>query len=658
MCGISGIVSLDESPVDAGVGAMMISQLAHRGPDEQSVLAARQAVLGHTRLSILDAEGGRQPMSSRDGSLSITFNGEIFNHGELRDRLRAAGHRFETRSDTEVLLHLYAQYGDACVEQLNGQWAYAIWDAGKRRLFASRDRLGVRPFFYAIDGRRLLFASEIKALWPAMERAPSIDPIALDQLFTFWTVVAPRTCFTGIRELLPGDSMVVEHGSVRTRPYWRLRYTPTEPGDDVETADRLLALLQDATALRLRADVPVAALLSGGLDSSLVTALAARVAERPVQTFSLGFDDPRFDERAFQSQTADMLGVSNDAVVCSSAEVSRVLPEVVWHAEQPLVRTAPVPMYLLASRVHRSGFRVALTGEGADEVFGGYDIFKEAKLRRFCSVAPGSRMRPRLVRRLYPYLPNVAQQSDEYLMSFFGIGTDSTDALASHRARWKMTAGLKRFFSARIRESLGSYNAVDDLCDSLPAGFGHWDVLTRAQYLESTLLLPGYILSAQGDRMAMAHAVECRHPFLDHRVVEFAASLPPRLKMRALTEKYLLRRAARTVLPKAIVARRKQPYLAPDASALFTAGAESADLEAVLSPARVRAHDVFDADAVTKLIAKARAGRVSGTRDNMALIAVLTTQLLLERFGGYAPYAATGRRNPAVRRRELLVRAG
>lgn len=635
MCGIAGLVDFDEhAHVDRSVLEAMAASLRHRGPDASGVHVAGQAGLAHTRLSIIDLEGGRQPMSTRDGLQTVVFNGEIFNHVELRRELEARGHVFDTRSDTEVLLRAYVEFGVDCVQRFNGQWAFAIWDAERRQLFASRDRAGIRPFYYTASAHELAFASEVKALFarPGAERA--LDPVGLDQVFTLWTTIPPRTVFRGVHELPAGHSLVLADGHVRTWRYWSIDYGPPFDGRSEEAlAEELRALLVDSIRLRLeRSDVPVGAYLSGGLDSTIVAAALRHYTDSPLRTFSIAFEDAAFDESAFQTQVVSHLKLDHRRMVCPAGEIGRVFPEVVRHAEQPLVRTAPAPMYLLARLVRENGYKVVLTGEGADELFGGYDIFKEDKVRRFCAAQPGSHLRPKLLRKLYPYLPGLQRQGDAYLRAFFQARPeDLADPFFSHRPRFRTTERIKLFYAPEFRRAIDGHDVYRALSDDLPAAYHGWDPFCRAQYAEFHHLLPGYLLSSQGDRQALAHGIEGRYPYLDYRVIELAARIPPRLKMKALDEKYLLKRAFADLIPPFLGKRPKQPYRAPDSSSFFDASRGRARfdyVDEVLSESALRRAGVFDPAAVAKLATKARDGDIRGAGDGMSLVAVLSTQLL------------------------------
>ncbi|MBN1590415.1 MAG: asparagine synthase (glutamine-hydrolyzing) [Pirellulales bacterium] len=646
MCGIVGIARGDRALVDRQPLRRMLATLAHRGPDERGMHVEGSVGLGHARLSIIDPAGGHQPMAHPQAGLWITFNGEIFNYVELREELIGKGHRFRTRSDTEVILHAYEEWGNACVERFNGQWALGVWDERRRRLFLSRDRLGIRPLFYARLGNRLLFASEIKALLVHPDVPRRIDPVGLNQVFTYWSTLPPRTVFEGIEELPPGHNLVWQDGQLEVGRYWQLQFEPdTSAKTETQWADELIELLSDSTRLRLRSDVPVGAYLSGGLDSTLTTALIQRTTDAPLRTFSITFEQPEFDESDYQRQAVDALGTDHEAIRCTARDIGDVFAAVVRHAERPLLRTAPAPLFLLSELAHDSGFKVVVTGEGADEMFGGYNIFKEAKVRRFWAQRPDSAWRPLLLKKLYPYLPNLQAQSLAYQKAFFHVRPeDLTDPLFSHLPRWEMTSRLKTFFSEELRAATAGQNGYADCLSTLPNEFADWPPFCQAQYLESTMFLPGYLLSSQGDRMAMAHSVEGRYPFLDHRVAEFAARIPPRLKMKGLHEKYLLKRASRDYVPESVVRRTKQPYRAPDVAGFFPPSRDQSPPEYVqelLSPEQLRQDGLFRPEAVASLVRKASRGDVVSQRDNMALVGILSTQLIVEHFIRHQPSSAS-----------------
>jgi asparagine synthase (glutamine-hydrolysing) len=634
MCGIAGYVNGDTGTLSSSDLEKMMRNIRHRGPDAAGTYINSECGLGHLRLSIIDLSGGDQPMENEDGSLQIVFNGEIFNYIELREELMRKGHIFATRSDTEVILHMYEEVGEDCVSRFNGQWAFAIWDRRERKLFLSRDRLGVRPLFYTFAGGAFLFASEVKALFGCSQVSREIDIDALDQIFTFWHCLPPRTAFRGISELPPGHSAYVSHGAIRTRCYWDICYGSAD--SDLEKAEEtaqeeLTELLDDAVRIRLRSDVPVGAYLSGGLDSTLITALAKRYANK-LRTFSVRFDESEFDEGPYQQEATLYLETEHHEVRCTNREIGEAFPQVVWHTEKPILRAAPAPLFILSRLVRDSGYKVVLTGEGADELFGGYDIFKECKIRQFWAAHPESKLRPLLLRRLYPYLADMQSQPASFLRLFYGVRPEDLEScFFSHLPRWRMTAKLKLFFSDEVRNALNGREVKCDLKSGLPESYFAWSRFARAQYLEARGLLPNYILSSQGDRVAMAHSVEGRFPFLDPRVVELSARLPARLKVKALREKYLLKRCAAGIVPPAVALRKKQPYRAPDAQSLLR-DRSIGFVDDLLSPEQLRRDGLFDARAVSALVRKGRSGEISGAGDNMAAVGIISTQLLTHQY--------------------------
>jgi asparagine synthase (glutamine-hydrolysing) len=640
MCGIAGSLALRPGAPAPSLDDLraMVGALRHRGPDEFGLYRDARVALGHARLSIIDLATGQQPLCNEDRTVWVIYNGEIFNYLELREELAALGHRFRTSSDTEVIVHAYEAWGEEAFARFNGQFAVALWDATRQVLVLARDRLGVRPVYFAEHDGRLWFASEVKALFagaPSMTRA--LDPVGLAQTFTFWTVVPPRSVFQGVSELEPGHVRVYSAGGVRDTAFWAARY-PEAPGEGFqgtvdEAAERVRAALEQAVRLRmLRADVPVGCYLSGGLDSSLVAALGRIVKGERFCTFSLRFEDAEYDETPFQRAVADRIGSDHREILVSRRDIADAFPAVVAHAERPLLRTAPAPLFLLSRLVRDAGVKVVLTGEGADEMFGGYDLFREGKVRRFWGRQPASTLRPRLLERLYPYLARSPVAQRALSREFFGRGREGwAEPGFAHQTRWRSAAALQRLFSPELRAAAQQADVVGRLLDSLPSPFRSWSSLAQDQYLEVRTLLSGYLLSSQGDRMLMGHSVEGRFPYLDVDVVELANSLPAAAKLRVLDEKHVLKRAARGLVPDAILARPKQPYRAPDA--LSFVPRTPAWVEEVLSPAAVASAGVFDPRAVEGLWRKCKAtggGEQFSNSDNMALVGTLSTGLLHE----------------------------
>ncbi len=641
MCGVVGQVAISGSARIAESELLqMLAMIRHRGPDQFGIYIDHQVGLGNARLSILDIEGGQQPISNQDQSLWIVYNGEVFNFPELRRELEAQGHCFTTHTDTEVILHLFERDGPSCLKRLNGQFAIAIWDTRKRSLFLARDRLGVRPLFYAVVNGILIFASEMKAILSVPKVQTRIDSGALTEVFTFWSVQSPDTIFEGIYELPPGCFMVAQGGNLSIERYWQLAFPVAEDASRTQRDDRteaehlesLTSVLTDAVAVRLRADVPVGAYLSGGLDSSIIAALIRRRSGQALTTFSITFDDPDFDESAYQLTMARHLGTEHQVVRTGYADIGNVFPDVVWHAESPLLRTAPAPMFLLSKLVRDNGFKVVLTGEGADELLGGYDIFREAKIRRFWARQPDSAMRPLLLKRLYRFVSQWDEGSFAFQKAFFRRGLTDTDASDySHRIRWNTTSRALRFLDpARLGEQVSrTIPAVANL--AYPPDFDRWTSLAKAQYLEIVTFMSPYLLSSQGDRMGMAHSVEGRFPFLDHRFVEMANALPDRVKLRGLNEKYLLKELGKQLLPSDVFQRVKRPFRAPIQRSFF--GETTPEyVTQLLSPKSIADAGLFQPKAVTLLVDKLAAGARLGETDEMALVGILSTQILHHRF--------------------------
>jgi len=650
----------------------MAAMLRHRGPDGYGLYRDDHVGLAHTRLSIIDISGGSQPIHNEDETVWVVFNGEIFNYVELRKELESAGHRFYTQCDTEVIVHAYEQFGDGAWSVFNGQFALALWDCRVRRLWLVRDRLGILPLQYARVGDRILFASEAKAIFASGHLSPEPDGPALVDVFTRWSAVGATTVFKGVCTVPPGTAVCLDEHRRETRmTYWRPDFSESAEMrslsvDDV--ADALEERLTRAVALRLRADVPVGAYLSGGLDSSVIGRLIHRADSSPLQTFAIRFEDPAFDETVQQRRMAGLLGTQHHEILCGAAELCEALPDVIWHCESPLVRTAPAPLFLLSGLVQNNGMKVVLTGEGADEFLAGYDIFKEDRVRRFWARQPDSDVRPSLLSRLYPDVGLARQRQNRMWQQFFGRGlTELDDPFYSHRIRWENTSWALAVLSPQLRNGKNLAERNASLEGLMPAGWQSWRALARAQMVEIATFLSPYLLCYQGDRVAMAHGVEVRYPFLDPDVVDFCARLPGRFKLRGLVDKVVLRRLASRSLPADIWRRPKKPYRAPMTRPFF-GERPPAYVDELLSPRALAETGVADCGAAGRLVEKARrqGGRMSGEREEMALVGLLTLQLWARLFfSGFGGRAAEARRRldacapqVLVDRSETAARAG
>lgn len=637
MCGVAGIFnySSPDKPIRENNLINMLSVIRHRGPDESGIFTGINIGLGNVRLSIIDLASGQQPLCDSSGNYWIVYNGEVFNYPEIRDELLQLGYSFKTSSDTEVVVQAYAHWGSKCLERFNGQFALAIWDKAAKELFIARDRVGIRPLFYTERNGSFYFCSEIKGLFENLEIPKAIAPQSLAQIFTFWTTITPHTPFENIYELPPGHFMVVNSKGVKTEKFWALKF-PEKGGESRislnEASERFEALFRDAVSIRLRADVQVAAYLSGGIDSSVTTAFIKGLEPGVLNTFSIGFKEKEFDETSFQNEASAYFNTNHVAYSCTSQEIADNFIDTVRHAEFPVLRTAPTPMYLLSKKVREQGIKVVITGEGADEMLAGYNIFKEAKIRRFWARQPQSVYRPLLLTKLYPYLPVMKNANPSALKMFFGYKLgDTGNPFYSHLLRWHNTSRIKAYFSKDLQSSLNGYDPLEEIGDMLTPEFERQGDLAKAQFLEASIFMSGYLLSSQGDRMAMANSVEGRYPFLDYRIIEFCAALPDDLKLNGLNEKFLLKKLMKGRIPDSILTRSKQAYRAPISSSFFGPGAPGF-VQEMLSKTRLEDYGIFDAENVSRLVSKIRTGVNISEVDNMAVAGILSTQLLQQQF--------------------------
>jgi asparagine synthase (glutamine-hydrolysing) len=536
----------------------MLGVVEHRGPDDEGHHLETGVAMGMRRLAIIDLSAGRQPISNEDGSIWIVFNGEIYNYRELRELLLARGHKLRTRTDTETIAHLYEDEGERCVERLRGMFAFAIWDRRERRLFLARDRVGKKPLHYAMAGRTLVFGSEIKSLLqhPGVKR--EINLHAISDFLSFGYVPDPATAFTGVRKLPPGHTLTFKDGLIRTRRYWDFDYSrdPGAPGKgqpearEEDYVERLRELIAESVRLRLESDVPLGAFLSGGIDSSLVVAMMAR--EMKVKTFSIGFSDAGFDELRYARIAARYFGADHHEFVVTP-DVCRLVEEIVWHHDEPFADVSSVPTYVV-SKMAREHVTVALSGDGGDEVFGGYERYVVDQRRRRYERIPAFLRRAMLrTSRALPrgaygkrFLRNIAlEPSARYVDSVSYFDIDSQLDL----------------FSVDARRAMAGYDPARrfELMFAAPSARSRLD---RLLYLDSKTYLPGDIL-VKVDRMSMANSLETRAPLLDHRLIEFAQTIPASFKLRGLETKYILKRAAQGLIPDEIINRPKQGFDAP-----------------------------------------------------------------------------------------------
>ncbi len=644
MCGIIGGTHPDPESIEP-LAQSMLEQIRHRGPDGGYLHLDEGFFLGLRRLAIINVEAGRQPVVSGDGSVVAVFNGEIYNHRELKAELTELGYQVREGSDAEVIPHAYQEWGMDFPSHLNGDFAIAIFDKNKRQWVFARDRLGIKPFYYTRIGSGLLFGSEVKALFAHPEVQRQLDTRFLTQLFSYWTGLDGSSPFVGVDQVESGTTLALTPSGevVGRHKYWDIPYrntVPTFTGDFQESQQAFREELTRSVDLRLQADVEVGTYTSGGVDSSVINVAAFQdCAHQQTQTFSVAFGDADYDESQYQNLMADHLGLEANEKRVQYDDIYRTISDVIYHTESPIFRTAPVPMYLLSDKVRSKGVKVVLTGEGADEVAWGYDIFREAKIRRFWSRQPDSQWRPQLFRSLYAYLPQFQNKRHFNLMiDFFRQDMEKTDSpLYSHLVRLANGRPMRSFLS----KDLDPTDPEQELIDSLPADFADRTLLEKCQYLEIRTLLHGYLLNSQGDRMLSANSIEGRFPFLDHHVIEFLAGVPENHRLRSMHDKAILREAYRKDLPEEIFTRPKFAFRAPELAAFAE---DSAGLLADrLSPEAIEAAGIFDAEAVRRFkykFERTPPGKFAA-RDNLVFVQVLTTQILHERLvDGFVPVPA------------------
>jgi asparagine synthase (glutamine-hydrolysing) len=628
MCGIAGIARLTPTGVSLNSLGRMAAAIRHRGPDGYGFYSGRKVGLAHVRLNVVDVGGAGQPLSNEDGEIVVASTCDVFNHPELRHELEERGHVFRTRCHAEVLVHGYEEWGAGLLQRLDGQFAFAIYDRNSETVFLARDRFGVRPLFYAQRNGDLFFGSEIKAILASGEVEPALDPRGLDEVLRFGAARPPRTPFSGIAALEPGTYGIWKDGAFWLRHYYELDYpeAPEEPLDVIEQLDEIMLR---SVGMRLRADVPVGAYLSGGLDSSITASLARSASRHPLRSFSITSGIGEFDESRYQEEVARAVASVHTASVVRMDTIARTIPDVLWHTETPLLRTAPALMFHLAKVTKESGVKVVIGGDGADEIFLGSDVFKEASVRRFCLRRPGSLSRQRLFSRIHHDLSLESGAPEPSWRSLLDAAQPS-DPLFSHVPRF-LASRIDDFYTSEFKAGLGGIDVIGELRASLPTRFFAWSPLNQAAYIEMTTRLSPYILSSHGDRMTMAHGVEARYPFLDHRLFEFAAALPTGSRLRGLHGKEVLRRWASRILPGQISSGRKPFYRAPDAQSFFLPGSPSW-IDDHLTTEALRRVGIFSPTAVDGLVRRCRAGLSPALGENQAMVGVLSTQLWHHRF--------------------------
>jgi asparagine synthase (glutamine-hydrolysing) len=610
MCGIAGLIAFDRLHADDRDRIVrMRDVLVHRGPDDAGIFLDERAAIGHRRLSIVDLAAGHQPLANETNTIWIAFNGEIYNHQSVRAELESAGHRYRTRSDTETIVHAYEEWGDNAVEHLRGMFAFAIWDAPARRLLLARDRLGVKPLYWAIAQGRLLFASEIKAILESGLIAPEADEDALPELLGTRYLSGTDTLFKGIQRLQPGHTLVFERGAVVIRRYWDIPVGASSEWADrteAQVVGRFRELLEESVRIRLMADVPLGMFLSGGLDSSAIASVMSRAIDRPLETFSVAFKDRAFSELEYARQVSSAIGAEAHEVVIDDEDFFGALPRLIWHEDEPIAHPSSVPLYFV-SALAREHVKVVLTGEGSDELLAGYGKYPRALVNWRAAAAYGAvpaSLRKWIAGSVVPSLPG---QFGRYARRSFLAMPRTPEAMffdnfAAIGVR-RQAVLLAPSFAQRATSDR-AYAASRAFFDAPKGG----STLDRLLYADMKTYLVELLMKQ--DQMSMAASIESRVPFLDHELVEFAAALPPRMKLRGFTTKWILREAVRDILPPAILARKKMGFPVP--FGLWTKGAWNSVARDVLLDTRSRQRGLIDPPAVDRLLTAHAAGAADG----------------------------------------------
>ncbi len=627
MCGIAGALDrVGQREFSVPRLLAMTAAIAHRGPDDEQFHAEPGVILGARRLSIVDLAGGRQPITNEDGSIWVAFNGELFEYPDLRAELLAKGHTLTTRCDTEAWVHLYEEHGEGMFAKARGQFAVSLWDRKNATLILGRDRVGICPLYYAERDGWLLWGSEIKALLASGMVPARPDVAGIDHLFSFFCAGTTRTYFEGIKSLPPGHYLKVKDGVLSTHCYWDLDFPDAgqerRMDDPTPMIDELEHLMRQSVERRLRGDVPVVSYISGGLDSTVVLGLSSSHRGQAVPSFTIGFDNAGPDERAHSTESARALGSPLTTVTLNSPEIAAMYPELVLAAEGPVMDTSCAALMKLAATVHGQGYKVALTGEGADEALAGYVWFKTQAVRERVRRVVGNGL-PLMARRL---LLAAVGGGSAHRAPLFGIGGVRT----AQQDLYELIGQARPIlYAPGMWERLGDHSPYDDL--NLPSAdkMKRWDPMNQSLYVGYKVMLAGLLMISKGDRISMHSSVETRYPFLDDDVIEFCSKIGPEYKLRGRTEKWILRQVAARTLPKAIANRPKTMFRSRF-SKTFLEPAHPVWVDQLLSPESLRKTGYFDAEMVKRERMKQQAlPRVTARRFVMdiALTCVVATQL-------------------------------
>ncbi len=611
MCGIAGFVSVDGLDQHAQSRALRMREvISHRGPDEAGLHCDSHAALAHRRLSIVDLSSGQQPLANEDGSVWVIFNGEIYNHHEVRKELEAHGHSYRTKSDTETIVHAYEQWGEDCVHRFRGMFAFAIWDAPKRRLLLVRDRLGVKPLYWTLKDGTLLFGSEIKAILASGLIEPQVNQAVLPEVLSTRYTSGEDTMFRGIHKLLPGHLLVFENGTITKQQYWDVpaRSSQQSAVSSPSPVERFRELLEESVRLRLMADVPLGMFLSGGIDSSAIAALMAKMIDRPLQTFSVAFKDRAFNELGYAREVAQAIGAVSHEIVIDDQDFFGALPKLVWHEDEPIAHPSSVPLYFV-SELARQQVTVVLTGEGSDELLAGYGKYPRVAWNWragtvYERMMPGA-LRASIARGVLPLLP--ATLARYARRSFLAMDRTPESMFFDNFAAIRL-ADQQQLLSPTLRAAATRANAYGSSLEYFNTPNGGSTLLDRLLYADIKTYLVELLMKQ--DQMSMAASIESRVPFLDHKLVEYAATLPDEWKLNGFTTKRILRESMKGLLPESILNRPKMGFPVPFAN--WTRGGWNGVARDVLLDRRSVERGLIDAPAVDRLLRDHAAGRTEG----------------------------------------------
>jgi asparagine synthase (glutamine-hydrolysing) len=611
MCGIAGIVAVDRLDEDAPSRATrMRDVITHRGPDEAGLHCDAHAALAHRRLSIVDLSTGQQPLANEDGTIWVSFNGEIYNHADVRKELEAYGHTYRTKSDTETIVHAYEQWGEDCVHRFRGMFAFAIWDAPKRRLLLVRDRLGIKPLYWARTHDVLLFGSEIKAILASGLIEPQANETVLPEVLSTRYTSGEATMFRGIHKLMPGHLLVFENGEIKTRQYWDIpsRDAASPQPSAPSPVTRFRELLEESVRLRLMSDVPLGMFLSGGIDSSAIAAIMARMIDQPLQTFSVAFKDRAFNELEYAREVARAIGAVSHEIVIDDGDFFGALPKLVWHEDEPIAHPSSVPLFFV-SALARQHVTVVLTGEGSDELLAGYGKYPRVAWNwragtMYERLMPAA-MRGSIARGLVPRLPGALARYAS--RSFLAMDRSPESMFFDNFAAIRL-ADQQALLAPGLRAAATRASAYGPSLSYFNTLNGSSTLLDRLLYADIKTYLVELLMKQ--DQMSMATSIESRVPFLDHKLVEYAATLPDEWKLSGFTTKRVLRESMKGLLPESILNRPKMGFPVPFAD--WMRGPWNAVARDVLLDRRSRERGVIDPHAVDALLRHHAGGRAGG----------------------------------------------